>query len=231
MKATLWVFLALSFVAGFADTATFIHLAGLFSSHVTGNFVLLAASLQKNLGEGGFLKLFSLPVFAVGVFAATLIHDRLRGNKAEDGLDRHLAVAAGALLFFAGILALFFGRHGGSGAHFTSADVAAGIITITAMGIQNAIHRFAAPLGPPTTVMTVNVTQLAVMASRRIARGKEQTGKPPAPPFSLASLAWLALAFAAGCALSALLTLTWGLVSLTVPGVLLISMAFAERTG
>ncbi len=231
MKATLWVFLALSFVAGFADTATFIHLSGLFSSHVTGNFVLLAASLQKPLGEGEFLKLLALPVFAAAVFAATLVHDWLRGSKAEAGLDRHLAIAAGAFLLCGAGLAFFLGRHGGSGARFTLADATAGMITVAAMGIQNAIHRFAAPLGPPTTVMTGNVTQLAVMASRILAQGKKQAGNAPAPPFSLRGLAWLALAFAAGCALSALLTLTWGLVSLAVPGVLLVSLAFAERTG
>jgi uncharacterized membrane protein YoaK (UPF0700 family) len=46
MKPTLGTFFILSLIAGFADTATFIHLSGLFSSHVTGNFVLLAASLQ-----------------------------------------------------------------------------------------------------------------------------------------------------------------------------------------
>lgn len=35
----------LAFLAGFVDTAAFIHMSGLFVAHVTGNFVLLGAAL------------------------------------------------------------------------------------------------------------------------------------------------------------------------------------------
>jgi uncharacterized membrane protein YoaK (UPF0700 family) len=229
MKPTLGTFFILSLIAGFADTATFIHLSGLFSSHVTGNFVLLAASLQKRVGGEELLKILALPVFVLAVAAATVIHDRLRGDKAEVVLDRRLAPAAGILLLLGAGLAFLHGRPGGAGP-MTLADAAAGLITVVAMGIQNAIHRFAAPLGPPTTVMTGNVTQLTVMASRRLIRGPAKGQKAPAQTFSLPGLAWLAFAFAAGCAISALLTLAWGLASLAVPGLLLITAAFWHRS-
>jgi uncharacterized membrane protein YoaK (UPF0700 family) len=35
----------LSFTAGFVDTASFLGLEGLFTAHVTGNFVTLSATL------------------------------------------------------------------------------------------------------------------------------------------------------------------------------------------
>jgi uncharacterized membrane protein YoaK (UPF0700 family) len=230
MKPTLGTFFILSLIAGFADTATFIHLSGLFSSHVTGNFVLLAASLQKSIGGEELLKIFSLPVFVLAVATATIVHDGLRGDKAETVLDRRLAPAAGALLLFAAGLALFFGRPSAGSGQITLADAAAGMITVMAMGVQNAIHRFAAPLGPPTTVMTGNVTQLTVLAARRLARGPAKAEKASAQTFSLPGLAWLAFAFAAGCAISAVLTLAWGLASLAVPGLLLISASFWHRS-
>jgi uncharacterized membrane protein YoaK (UPF0700 family) len=230
MKPTLGTFFILSLIAGFADTATFIHLSGLFSSHVTGNFVLLAASLQKNVGEEEFLKILALPVFVLAIAIATLIHDRLRPDGTEAVLDRRLAPAAGVLLLLGASLAFLYGRSGGAGP-MTLADAAAGMIAVVAMGVQNAIHRFTAPLGPPTTVMTGNVTQLTVLASRRLMRGPAKGEKAPALTFSLPGLAWLAVAFAAGCAISAVLTLAWGLASLAVPGLLLIAAALWHRSG
>jgi uncharacterized membrane protein YoaK (UPF0700 family) len=230
MNPTLRTFFILSLIAGFADTATFMHLSGLFSSHVTGNFVLLAASLQKSADGGELLKMLALPVFVLAVAIATIVHDRLRQGEAEAALDQRLAPAAGVLLLLAAGLAFFYGSDGGSGP-IVWADAVAGMIAVVAMGIQNAIHRFTAPLGPPTTVMTGNVTQLTVLATRRLLRGPDKAEKAPAAAFSLRGLASFALAFAAGCAISALLTLAWGLASLAIPGLLLIAAAFWHRSG
>src|ERR1700722_5392783 len=61
--------LVLSLNAGFVDTAGFLALQGLFTAHVTGNFVTLGASLV--LGTSGALaKLLALPVFCVVVIAS-----------------------------------------------------------------------------------------------------------------------------------------------------------------
>src|SRR5580698_8317888 len=61
--------LVLSFNAGFVDTAGFLALQGLFTAHVTGNFVTLGASLV--LGTSGTVaKLLALPVFCIVVIAA-----------------------------------------------------------------------------------------------------------------------------------------------------------------
>ncbi|WP_164045026.1 DUF1275 family protein, partial [Serratia marcescens] len=58
--------LLLSFNGGYVDTAGFLALQGLFTAHVTGNFVTLGASLA--LGTTGALaKILALPVFCVTI--------------------------------------------------------------------------------------------------------------------------------------------------------------------
>ena len=52
----------LSFNGGFVDTAGFLGLQGLFTAHVTGNFVTLGAALV--LGHHGIVgKILALPEF------------------------------------------------------------------------------------------------------------------------------------------------------------------------
>src|SRR6202047_2150966 len=68
--------LLLSLNAGFVDTAGFLALQGLFTAHVTGNFVTLGASLV--FGTSGVVaKLMALPVFCVVVIATRLTSSAL----------------------------------------------------------------------------------------------------------------------------------------------------------
>src|SRR5258706_12460265 len=61
--------LLLSFTAGYVDTASYLALQGLFTAHVTGNFVTLGASLALGTSGGG-AKLLALPTFFAVVSAA-----------------------------------------------------------------------------------------------------------------------------------------------------------------
>src|SRR3954463_6892453 len=56
----------LSFVAGCVDTCVFIGLFGLFTAHVTGNFVLIGAELVHHSGDV-LPKILALPVFILAV--------------------------------------------------------------------------------------------------------------------------------------------------------------------
>lgn len=62
----------LAAVAGFVDTLSFVALFGLFTAHVTGNFVLIGAGIA-GFGQGVVLKLSVFPAFVCGVIASSLI--------------------------------------------------------------------------------------------------------------------------------------------------------------
>src|SRR6201986_3247855 len=65
----------LTFNGGYVDTAGFLALQGLFTAHVTGNFVTLGASLAS--GSSGVVnKLLALPVFCVVVVLVRLVSAR-----------------------------------------------------------------------------------------------------------------------------------------------------------
>src|SRR5436190_20620197 len=75
MKRT-WLAALLSFNAGFVDTAGFIGLQGLFTAHVTGNFVTLAAALVFGT-KGVIAKLIALPEFVIVIALARLLGSAL----------------------------------------------------------------------------------------------------------------------------------------------------------
>src|SRR6204780_1011639 len=69
----------LSVNAGFMDAAAFLALKGLFTAHVTGNFVTLGAALVAGT-SGALAKLLALPVFCIVVIAVRLFSYRLRAR-------------------------------------------------------------------------------------------------------------------------------------------------------
>lgn len=143
---------ALAFMAGFADTSTFVGADGVFCAHVTGNFVVLASDLARHAYGGGWLKLSTFPVFVVTVLATTWGAAGAAGPLSTTTVRRLLALMA-ALLGAAAIVGVA-GASSGPGIARTT------IVTllVVAMAIQNTIHRLRPTLGVMTTVMTGNVT-------------------------------------------------------------------------
>ncbi len=146
----------LAFTAGFVDTCGFIALFGLFTAHVTGNFVLIGAALAGH--HAGIIgKLLAFPVFILAVALTHLfvLHHRR--------ISRHTArwVLAGQILFL-----LLFLAVGVEAAPFAAGNAPMAILTgmmgVIAMAIQNAASRTVLASLAPTTVMTGNVTQIVI---------------------------------------------------------------------
>lgn len=200
----------LAFMCGFIDTIVFVHMGGLFVAHVTGNFVLLGATIVGAPGAGPhsdatFLQIATFPVFVLAAFIATLVHDRWPSP------DARKLLWGVALLVLAAALWFRFGP---------AADIGASVLLVCAMAALNAAQRLAPRLGPPTTVMTGNTTQAAVSLARRVrpADGRDRSSDPLRMPMILVA------AFLVGCVLGALSAGWIGLDAVALPGAMLIAI-------
>ena len=144
----------LSFNAGFADTAGFVALQGLFTAHVTGNFVTLGAALVFG-AHGIIAKLVALPEFILVVAVARILGGAFR-KKGADALWLLLGLEALLLTGFF-LLAVMLGPFPDSDA---PSALLVGFAGVAAMAIQNAVQRVHFASIPPTTIMTANTTPL-----------------------------------------------------------------------
>src|SRR5580704_13901945 len=199
----------LSFNGGFVDTAGFLGLQGLFTAHVTGNFVTLAAALV--LGTHGVVaKLIALPEFVLVVALARIAGTALRA-KGKSALPILLVAKVCFLLAFF-VLAVAFGP-------FPDSDAPVALLTgfagIAGMAIQNAVQRVHFASIPPTTLMTGNTTQ-AVLDAVDLIHGVAPDSAP-AVRGRLTRLLRGIIWFAAGCAVAALLYYWVGFWCLALP--------------
>jgi uncharacterized membrane protein YoaK (UPF0700 family) len=186
-----------SFNGGFVDTAGYLALQGLFTAHVTGNFVTIGASLV--FGTSGLLaKLLALPVFCATIFVTRLISFKMI-RSGWRVLETMLTVQF-LLLLVGCLLAIMWGP-------FNNGDlwnaVLTGMILVAAMAIQNAIHRIHLGPTPPTTLMTGTTTQIMVDLAD-IAGGWEPDKRTDRTA-RLRRMSTAVLLFAAGAAAAALL--------------------------
>lgn len=194
----------LTFVAGFCDTVTFIHMGGVFCAHVTGNFVLFAASIARGIRSEDYLKIATFPVFVLGVVAATLLVHRWKRTKGA--WMRTLLAAVTSLTLVAG-----FGSFSSS----YPVDVAVTLILVFALGMQNTIHHFVP--GPMTTVMTGTVMNTTAGLTEKVFVKKYGECEPPAVGTGIG----MGVTFLVGCTLGALGAATYGFKSLILPGVVM----------
>jgi uncharacterized membrane protein YoaK (UPF0700 family) len=186
-----------SLTAGYADTSGFLALKGLFTSHVTGNFVTLGSALV--FGHSGTLtKTLALPMFCIAVLATRLLAFRLKA--ASSPVFRRLLQLQVLLLFVTAALAAWLGP-------FEDPDgwpaLALGMTLVTAMAMQNAVHRAHLAHTPPSTVMTGTTTQVMLDLADMM------HGLPPgiaaATRARFKRMTLSVAVFAAGCGLAALL--------------------------
>ena len=197
----------LSLNGGFVDSIGFLGLQGLFTAHVTGNFVTLAATLVSGT-HGVIAKILALPEFVFVVIAARLLGAALRAR----GLPalRLLLVAKVALLLAFFVLAVALGP-------FPDSDAPGALLTgfagIAGMAVQNAVQRVHYGSLPPTTLMTGNTTQAALDAVDLLQGDGDLTTTRVRFGRTVRSIAW----FAGGCAVAAVLYYWIGFWCLAVP--------------
>jgi uncharacterized membrane protein YoaK (UPF0700 family) len=215
--------LLLSLNAGFVDTAGFLALQGLFTAHVTGNFVTLGAALV--FGTSGVVaKLLALPVFCMVVIATRLLSSALLRGKLP-ALEFTLALKV--LLLVAGAaLAIHFGP-------FSNGDawpaVLTGMVLVAAMAIQNAAHRIHLGSAPPSTLMTGTTTQIMIDLADMLRAPQPENATRPGP--RLAAMSANIAVFAAGCAAAALLYARVGVWCFVVPPLLGIGSLVVRSAG
>lgn len=209
----------LSMVSGSADVVGFLGLGGLLVAHITGNLVILAATVV--IGDPvGLAPALSVPVFIVVLGFARLLATGLQAV----GLASLLALLGAQFALLAGSLIVIVsaGPHIDPGAH---SGVLAGMLAVAAMAVQNALAQVSLQGAPATAVMTTNVTRftmdvITVLLSRS---PTDAVGTAR----HRAARTWPAIVgFAGGAACGAALFRAAGLLSVALPtGLALLALA------
>jgi len=207
MKPSLPVLLSVN--GGYVDAAGYLALHGLFTTHVTGNFVTLGATLV--LGTSGALaKVLALPLFCLVVMAVRLLSVALVAKNLP-ALRTILGLKV-TLLTLGAALAIVFGP-------FDNGDGWAALLTgmslVAAMAIQNAIHRIHMGALPPTTIMTGNTIQIMIDLADLL-RGVPGAARD-AIHLRLSRMSASVTGFAAGCAAAALMYAKEGIWCFAIP--------------
>jgi uncharacterized membrane protein YoaK (UPF0700 family) len=220
-KATLPMLLSLN--AGYVDAAGYLALQGLFSAHVTGNFVTLGASLALGT-SGAIAKLLALPIFCVVVLATRLL-DTFLSSRHRPALEVLIALEV-LLLAIGATLAIQFGP-------FHDSDrwqaVLTGMVLVAAMSIQNAFHRLHLGSVPPSTIMTGTTTQVMIDLADKISGTK---GSDSQSSQRLVQMSINVLLFAIGCGSAAVAFSFFGVrcfLVLPIVGSLLLIASLTQR--
>jgi uncharacterized membrane protein YoaK (UPF0700 family) len=212
----------LSIIAGSVDAIGFLGLGGLFTAHVTGNLVILAAHLVSGSGAP------VAPMLSVPVFVAALGLTRLLAGTLERvGFASLRPLLLLQLLLLVGFLVLCVSA-GPRIDPDASIAILAGMLGVSAMAVQNALVQVSLKGAPSTAVMTTNITRFMmdvgdVMLARRpadVAKARDR-----------AMRTWPAIVgFAIGCGAGAICEAAIGLRSLAFPaGLALLAVAMSTN--
>jgi uncharacterized membrane protein YoaK (UPF0700 family) len=212
----------LSYVAGYADTSTFVGADRLFSAHVTGNFVILAYQILTSHINGSWFwsKLIAFPVFILAVFISAQIVDHVKDEK--KAMNRFI-ILEGILLVLSGLISWIY-------RHQNTNSIISGLIpmlVVFAMGLQNAFGRFfAKEVLAPTTIMTGNTTQFIMDLSGFL---KQKDPGNQNLKLKLINGLYIILPFLIGCFSGAFITKAVGMGSTVFIGLLMLSLARKQK--
>ena len=147
-----WLPAVLSAVAGTVDVISFLSFK-LFTAHVTGNLVVIAALLVRS-GPPNLTQILAVPVFILAVAGVWLLAKAL--HRSGPDLVRPLLLVQ--FLLLSGVLVFSVLYAPEANPRGVIAGVAA-MIAVSAMACQFALLRLGVPGAPSTAVMTGNLTR------------------------------------------------------------------------
>lgn len=186
--------LLLSVVAGLTDVTTFVLLHGVFSAHITGNLVVLAADIAagRSMSPTGLL---AIPCFVVAAAGVTAIVTR--SSRAATAWAAPLLVVQAALLIAAAAVGIGFTV---SARPDSGVGVLTGLLAVAAMAVQNALLHVVFAHSPTTAVMTGNVVGATVAGVRLLVRRSAPVPPADDPDRDAWRRTWpLIVGFLAGC--------------------------------
>jgi uncharacterized membrane protein YoaK (UPF0700 family) len=149
----------LSWVAGYIDAAGFLKLNGLFTVHLTGNFVVAGIQIAGVSEALVWVRLAVIPVFIAAVILTTVFSRKLHPSRSSflwfEAVTLLLFAIVGILIVPAGTLPVA-----------AQTMFVAGSTGVFAMGVQNTLMREIYSSLSPTTVMTGNLTQFTIDIAR-----------------------------------------------------------------
>lgn len=214
----------LSLIAGSTDIIGFLGLNGLFTSHITGNLVVLAAHIVAG-DPTIFSYVLSVPIFMLVLFLTRV----LAGGLEQIGVSTLRPLLLLQLFFLAAFLSVCLVAGPWRDANAILA-VSAGMFGVAAMAVQNALVQISLTNTPTTAVMTTNVTHFMLDLGEALV-GRDDAKVARARAHAMHTLPVI-VGFTIGCVFGATFEAAAGLWSLTLPtglAVLAFAMGFGER--
>lgn len=199
--------MSLGFLSGYVDTLGFIALFGLFTAHVTGNFVLIGVALADASRASILLKFLAFPAFILGVASVRLLTvaaERRAAPCLRLALALQLLLLAGFMVF--GLAAAPIGDE------VSTYAMISGLLGTAAMGVHSGTSKLLLAHLAPTSMMTGNVTQV-VIDTVDVLRG----GADAATSGRCVKFFWPLAAFGVGAIVAAFAYLAVGFLALLVP--------------
>jgi uncharacterized membrane protein YoaK (UPF0700 family) len=216
--------MVLSIIAGSMDTIGFLGLNGLFTAHITGNLVVLAAKVVA--GEQAPMSyLIAVPVFMAALALTTFLAAALD----RVGIASLTPLLLLQFLLLLACLALCLAAAPGVDRNAAIITLA-GMLGVSAMAVQNALVRVSLTGAPATAVMTTNITLFTIDAAE-IFLGRNAISVASAR--ARAKHTWSAIiGFLVGCALGGACEAALGLTSVVLPtglALLAVGLGLAPR--
>jgi uncharacterized membrane protein YoaK (UPF0700 family) len=210
----------LSLTAGSMDVISFLGLGGLFTAHITGNLVILAAHLV-NGGSAPVALLLSVPVFVAGLGVTRVVAAALEAIGVAT--LRPLLLLQFVLLVGFLVLCMMAGPRVDPSAPIA---VVAGMFGVLAMAVQNALVQISLRGAPSTAVMTTNLTRF-MMDLGEVLFGRNEAGVTAARARAVHTLPAI-VGFTVGVGLGSASETEFGLLALVLPtGLALLAVALA----